>query len=197
MVGGTIGDYVKRKLTEGGRGLNTVTGEIGAARLYESQHWGDAGYAGAIINGKPIMSGDQVQVVGGSGKVAYDPVTGVITNYKDLQYTPNKVATAWIQDYVSSFYNDAQHTSTSKTFAKLREVVLSYSIPAKLLGNSFISRIDISLVGRNLLYFFHKDFHDIDVDQFPGRTQFNGIAREQSLQTPTTRSFGVNLNVVF
>ena len=32
MVGGTIGDYVKRKLTEGGRGLNTVTGVIGQAR---------------------------------------------------------------------------------------------------------------------------------------------------------------------
>ena len=160
MVGGTIGDYVKRKLTEGGRGENTVTGKIGEARLYESQHWGDAGYAGAVANGKPILSGDQVTVVGGSGNIAYDPKTGVITNGKSLQsmhQTP--VATPWIQDYVSSFYNDAEHTSTSKTYAKLREVVLSYSLPAKLFSkSSFITKIDISLVGRNLLYFFHKDF---------------------------------------
>ena len=197
MVGGTIGDYVKRKLTEGGRGENTVTGVIGEARLYESQHWGDPGYAGAIVNGKPILSGDQVQVVGGASKIAYDPITGVITNGKTLQFAPNTTATHWMQDYVSSFYNDAEHTSTSKTYGKLREVVLSYSLPTKLFQKSFISKVDISLVGRNLLYFFHNDFHDIDVDQFPGRSQFNGISREQTLQTPTTRSYGFNVNVVF
>lgn len=197
MVGGTIGDYVKRKLTEGGRGENTVTGVIGQARLYESQHWGDAGYNGAAINGKPIMSGDQVQVVGGASNIAYDPVTGVITNSKTLAFAPNTTATHWIQDYVSSFYNDAEHTSTSKTYAKLREVVLSYSLPFRFLQKSFISKVEISLVGRNLLYFFHKDFYDIDVDQFPGRNRFNGISREQTLQTPTTRSFGFNVNVGF
>lgn len=197
MVGGTIGDYVRRKLTEGGRGLNTVTGKIGQARLYESQHWGDAGYNGAVANGKPILSGDQVAVVGGSSNIAYDPATGVITNGKSLTYAANTVATPWIQDYVSSFYNDAEHTSISKTYAKLREVVIGYSLPSKLFSKTFISKVEISLVGRNLLYFFHKDFHDIDVDQFPGRNQFNQIAREQTLQTPTTRSYGINLNVVF
>jgi len=138
-----------------------------------------------------------VQVTGGSDNIVYDPVTGVITNGKSLTYTPNTTATHWIQDYVSSFFNDAEHTSTSKTYAKLREVVLTYTLPYKLLEKSFISKIDVSLVGRNLLYFFHKDFHDIDVDQFPGRSQFNGISREQTLQTPTTRSYGININVVF
>ncbi|MFI5193616.1 MAG: SusC/RagA family TonB-linked outer membrane protein [Chitinophagales bacterium] len=197
MVGGTIGDYVKRKLTEGGRGLNTVTGVIGQARAYESAHWGDPGYNGAIQNGKPIMSGNQVQVTGGSSNIVYDPVTGVITNGKSLTYTPNATATHWMQDYVSSFYNDAEHTSTSKTYAKLREVVLTYSLPARFFEKSFISKIDLSLVGRNLIYFFHKDFHDIDVDQFPGRSVFNEVAREHTLQTPTTRSYGFNINVVF
>ena len=59
------------------------------------------------------------------------------------------------------------------------------------------SRVDFSLVGRNLLYFFPKAFHDIDVDQYPGRTIFGGVSREYNLQTPTTRSFGFNVNVVF
>ncbi len=197
MVGGTIGDYVKRKLTEGGRGLNTVTGVIGQARLYESQHWGDPGYNGAYKNGKPIISSDQVQVVGGSGNIAYDPATGVITNGKDLSFTPNATATHWMQDYVSSFNNDPEHTSTSKTYAKLREVVFSYSLPTRFFAKSFISKIELSLVGRNLLYFFHKDFMDLDVDQFPGRDQFNTVRRENQLQTPTTKSYGFNLNIVF
>jgi len=197
MVGGTIGDYVKRKLTEGGRGLNTVTGEIGQARLYESQHWGDPGYDGAYMNGKPIMGSDHVQVVGGSGNIAYDPATGVITNGKELSFTPNATATHWMQDYVSSFYNDPEHTSTSKTYAKLREVVFSYSLPTRLFAKTAISKIEISLVGRNLMYFFHKDFKDLDVDQFPGRDQFNAVRRENGLQSPTTKSYGFNLNVVF
>jgi TonB-linked SusC/RagA family outer membrane protein len=198
MVGGKLQDRVLRKLTEGGRGANTNEGAIGAARLYESQHWGDAGYAGAVdAKGVPILGGDGVQVVGGSSNIAYDPVTGVISNYKDLKYAQNKTATFWIQDYVSSFYNDPQHTMVNKTYAKLREVVITYSLPKKWLGKSAISKIDISLVGRNLLYFFPKAFHDIDVDQYPGRDQFNSIRREYNLQTPTTRSYGFNVNVVF
>lgn len=198
MVGGKIQDRVLRKLTEGGRGANTDEGVIGQARLYESQHWGDAGYNGAYdASGKPMLGGDGVQVVGGSSNIQYDPATGVITNYKDLQFAANKTATHWIQDYVSSFYNDPQHTMVSKTYAKLREVVITYSLPTKFLERTFISRIDVSLVGRNLLYFFPKAFHDIDVDQYPGRNIFNGISREYNLQTPTTRSYGFNLNVVF
>jgi hypothetical protein len=209
MVGGILQDRVLRKLTEGGRGQNTNEGVIGAARLYESQHWQDKGYFGADptnpthdagardANGHPILGGSGVQVIGGSSNIQYDPATGVITNYKDLQFRQNDSATNWIQDYVSSFYNDPQHTMVKKTYAKLREVVITYSLPAKLLSKTFISKVDISLVGRNLLYFFPKAFHDIDVDQYPGRDQFGGIRREYNLQTPTTRSFGFNVNIVF
>jgi hypothetical protein len=189
---------VLRKLTEGGRGANTNSGVIGEARLYESNHWGDAGYAGAYrSDGTPMLGGNGVAVVGGSGNIEYDPITGVITNAKSLQFTPNKVATQWVQDYVSSFYNDVEHTVVSKTYAKLRELVITYSLPTKLLSKTSISRVDFSLVGRNLLYFFPKAFHDIDVDQYPGRDSFGGVSREYNLQTPTTRSFGFNVNVVF
>jgi TonB-linked SusC/RagA family outer membrane protein len=198
MVGGKIQDRVLRKLTEGGRGANTAEGIIGDARLYESEHWGDEGYSGAYnADGTPMLGGDGVQVADGSSTIAYDPVTGVITNYKDLQFVQNKTATGWVQDYVSSFYNDPQHTMVSKTYAKLREVVITYSLPSRLLEKSFISKVDLSLVGRNLLYFFPSAFHDIDVDQYPGRTQFGSINREYDLQTPTTRSYGININVVF
>ncbi len=208
MVGGKIQDRVLRKLTEGGRGRNTNEGVIGEARAYEAAHWGDPGYFGSNAdhqhdggardaNGRPTLGGDGVQVVGGSGNIEYDPNTGVITNYKSLQFAPNDSTTNWIQDYVSSFYNDPQHTMVNKTYAKLREVVITYSLPGKLLKNSFLSKVDISLVGRNLLYFFPKAFHDIDVDQYPGRDQFGSIRREYNLQTPTTRSYGFNLNVTF
>ncbi len=198
MVGGRIQDRVLRKLTEGGRGANTNEGVIGLARAYEAANWGNPGYSGAYNNGVPFLGGDGVQVVGGTSAIQFDPATGVITNGGKLTYTANKTATKWIQDYVSSFYNDPEHTMVSKTYAKLREVVLTWSLPAKWLGNNaFISRIDVSLVGRNLLYFFPKAFKDIDVDQYPGRDQFGSSSREYNLQSPTTRSFGFNVNVVF
>ncbi|GAC1416995.1 MAG: SusC/RagA family TonB-linked outer membrane protein [Flavisolibacter sp.] len=197
MFGGKIQDRVKRKLYEGGRGIETVQGSIGAARLYESQHWQDPGYKGAYdASGNPILGSDLVQV-SNSASIQYDPITGVITNYKDLQFSQNKVATKWVQDYVSSFYNDPEHTMVSKTFAKLREIVITYSLPIHIFRKSAISKIDISLVGRNLLYFFPSAFHDIDVDQYPGRDIFNSTRREYNLQTPTTRSYGFNLNIAF
>jgi len=66
-----------------------------------------------------------------------------------------------------------------------------------MVAKSFISKIDISLVGRNLLYFFPDAFKDMDVDQYPGRDKFGTISKEYDLQTPTTRSYGFNLNIVF
>ncbi len=208
MVGGKIQDRVLRKLTEGGRGENTNEGIIGEARAYEAAHWGDLGYFGSDAshkhdggardaNGNPILGGDGVQVVGGAGQIQYDPLTGRITNFKDLQFVANDSTTNWIQDYVSSFYNDPQHTVVNKTYAKLREVVITYSLPSKFFKKSFVSKIDVSVVGRNLLYFFPKAFHDIDVDQYPGRNQFGAFSREYDLQTPTTRSYGFNVNIVF
>ena len=139
MVGGKIQDRVLRKLTEGGRGQNTNEGVIGDARAFEAAHWGDPGYFGSDAdhqhdrgardaNGRPILGGDGVQVVGGAGNIEYDPATGVITNYKSLQFVANDSTTNWVQDYVSSFYNDPQHTMVNKTYAKLREVVITYSL---------------------------------------------------------------------
>ena len=196
MVGGKIQDYVKRKLFEGGRGEETVEGKIGEARQYEFDHFGDAGYKGAVdASGNPILGADQVQVT--SGTITYDPVTGLINNYKELQFGPNKTATKWVQDYVSSFYNDPEHTMVNKTYAKLRELVITYNFPQNMLKKTFITKAEISLIGRNLLYFFPKAFHDIDVDQYPGRDIYNNANREYNLQTPTTRSYGVNLNITF
>lgn len=189
-VGGIVQDYVLRKSTEGGSNIVTVQGKVGEARDYEFHHYNDPGFAGTYI-------GEGVQISNGV-TIQYDPVNGVITNMKDLQFKANASKVKFIQDYVSSFFNNFEHTSVAKTYAKLREVVLTYSIPDRLLGKkSFISKIDVSLVGRNLLYFFPSKFHDIDVDQYSGRNIYEGNSREPNLQTPTTRSYGFNINFVF
>jgi hypothetical protein len=168
----------------------TVEGAVGAARDYEFRNYNKPGFVGSYI-------GEGVQVSNGA-TIQYDPITGVITNMSALQFQPNASKAKFIQDYVSRFFNNFEHTSVAKTYAKLREVVITYSVPTKFLGkNSFISKIDVSLVGRNLLYFFPSKFKDIDVDQYSGRNISNGNSREPNLQTPTTRSYGFNVNFVF
>ena len=189
-VGGIVQDRVMRKGIEGGSNISTVQGAIGAARDYEFHHYQDADFAGSYV-------GAGVQVSNGT-TIQYDGVTGAISNMDALKFSTNTKKVPYIQDYVQKYFNNFEHTSVAKTYAKLREVVITYSIPQRLLGkNTFITKIDLSLVGRNLLYFFPSRFHDMDVDQYSGRDIYNGNNREQDLQTPTTRSYGFNVNFVF
>ena len=80
----------------------------------------------------------------------------------------------------------------SKTFTKLREVIIGFALPSSVLRKSFIRKAEISLIGRNLLYFVKdRKNKDVDIDKYAGRQTSTDI------QTPTTRRFGVNLNIVF
>jgi hypothetical protein len=79
----------------------------------------------------------------------------------------------------------------NKTFSKLREVTLSYSLPPNFLQKTFIKQASISLVGRNLFYFVDKKHSGVDMDQF------TGLSARTDLQTPTLKRFGFNLNLIF
>jgi hypothetical protein len=180
---------VKRKGVEGGRDLSKVQGKVGEAREYEFFNHKTPGYAGIYV-------GEGVQISNGAA-IIFDPVTGVITNMDKLAFKTNTSKVRWIQDYVSSTFSQPEFTTVAKTYAKLREVVFTYAVPSKFFAKSFISSVDVSLVGRNLLYFFPEAFKDLDVDQYSGRTIFSGNSREYGLQSPTTRSYGFNLNIKF
>lgn len=182
-VGGVTSDYMHNKTMRGGRNIETVDGKLGEARLADYQHSGDASFPGIYV-------GEGV-VVSNSTPIDFDSETGEVLNYKNLQFAPNTQVTH-VQDYVSKYYNIAEANLMSKTYAKLREVTLTYSLPASILSRTFISKATVSLVGRNLLYFYgDKRFKDVDLDQYNYST--GGTA----LQSPTTRRFGVNLNLVF
>jgi hypothetical protein len=204
MVGGKIQDLVYTKLMQGGRGAATDEGLIGAARLYESEHWGDPGFRGSVNpNGTPMLGHDGVTLATDSKgnlvgpPIQYDPVSGRILNSNQLKLAPNTTPVKYVQDYVSKFYADAEHTVISRTYAKLREVVIGYSLPSSITKKLALSKVDFSIVGRNLLYFFKKGYKDIDVDQYPGRDQFGNSIGTTGLQTPTVRSYGFNINIVY
>lgn len=171
-VGGELINYIQRQTYRGGRHIGTVEGAMGDARYQD-------------FLGIKSWDGPGVYT---TGTLQFDPVTGQVTNLKDLTFTDNNTPT-YLQDWISRYYAAEEANVVSKTFAKLREVTIGYSIPASVIGKTFIKQASISLVARNLLYF--SKTKDIDLDQYPGMGAYS------TLQTPTTKRFGVNLNIVF
>ncbi len=172
-VGGVIGDYIKQKTYQGGRNLETAQGDYLTARLQDAQ--GIKSYVGPGV------------VVNGGAAIKYNTVTGEITNINELTYSPNTAKT-FAQDYIARIMGSPESFLISRTYAKLREVVIGYSLPQSLISRLGLRQASISLVGRNLLYFAERT--DIDIDQYLS----GGIS---GLQTPTTRRYGVNLNLTF
>jgi TonB-linked SusC/RagA family outer membrane protein len=175
IVGGVVNDYVRQKTLQGGRHIEAATGALGAARPSDEAN-------------VPAYTGDGVNLTGGA--IQLDPITGVITNYKSLGVTTN-TSKSLVQPFVYQASSISDLTTIKKTYVKLRELTLTYKVPPRAFGkNSIVSNASVSLVGRNLLYFFPNKYKDLDVDQY---TQDSG----SGLQTPTTRSYGININFSF
>ncbi|MBL0327033.1 MAG: SusC/RagA family TonB-linked outer membrane protein [Cytophagaceae bacterium] len=171
-IGGVISNYVQKQTFRGGRHIDLVTGAMGDARYQD--YLGVKSYVG-----------EGVQVANGA-TIKYD-ADGNVTNYAELTYTPNTTK-QYLQDWVSRYYNSDEGNLMSRSFGMLREVVIGYQIPKKLFSKSGIQQISVSVVGRNLLYFAEKK--DIDLNQY-----LDGGS--SGLQTPSTRRYGVNLNLTF
>jgi TonB-linked SusC/RagA family outer membrane protein len=80
-----------------------------------------------------------------------------------------------------------------QTYVKLREVVLSYALPASVLGDGFFRGVNFSFVGSNL-WIIHKDLPDADPEA--GVTSGN-IQGWQSGTLPSQRTFGLTVNLQF
>lgn len=174
-VGGEMENYIRRQTFRGGRHEETIEGAMGQARYQD-------------YLGNKTWVGEGVKITGGTP--VFDPVTGVITNYKDLSFAPNDIKT-FLQDYISRYNSTAEGNLMSKTFAKVREITFGYTIPPAVLGKSFIRSATVSFVGRNLFYFTNSKHNDVDIDQYAGSQT------SSSLQTPTIKRYGVNINLVF
>lgn len=81
----------------------------------------------------------------------------------------------------------------SATNIRMRELVLGYSVPQKLLGNGPITGVNFSIVGRNLFFLTNKAKY-FDSEQGVGVGNLQGI---ESFNIPTTRDIGFNVKVNF
>ncbi len=192
-IGGKTYDRTYYQSMNGGTALETASGAYGDARLAE---WNST--KEGTLPATPAYVGPGVTLV--SGTPQYGP-GGVITNMSQLTFAPNTTKVL-VQSYVSSGIgaNFDEYYMISRSFAKLREVTLGYSLPSKLLQGTFIKKVTFSIVGRNLLYFAARK--DIDLDEFA--SGYNASDRSlvggsggSDLESPTARRYGFNLNLTF
>ncbi|MFT4736865.1 MAG: TonB-linked SusC/RagA family outer membrane protein [Paraglaciecola sp.] len=81
------------------------------------------------------------------------------------------------------------------SFVKLRELGVSYSLPASVLGDSFIKGVQLGVEGRNLALLYSKVPHiDPESNLFGAGADGFGIERAS---VPSTRSFGFNVRLTF
>jgi TonB-linked SusC/RagA family outer membrane protein len=179
-VGGIIYDEIKFDSYQGGRALDLANGAFGDARRKEWDSYKSSS-TGVIT---PSYVGEGVVA---SGALKFD-ANGNVTNYSELTFIPNTVPVR-LQTYVNQITSLQEPWLTSRTYAKLREIIIGYTLPTKMLGRSFIRNANVSIVGRNLLYFAERK--DIDLDQYPSYNIY------PPLQSATTRRYGINVNLTF
>lgn len=164
-IGGIMYNGLEQKLFEGGMHPET-------ANKYR-----DDAYAG---NKTFVGPG----VVTTSGDVVYDIQGNILSDTR--KFTPNTQAVNYIDWIFGNYVNGIAGANMDKrSFAKLREVVLSYNAKPSLLKKTPFKAASISITGRNLLLFTNVEFMDPD--------GYSGL----QLAEPTYRNIGVNLNLKF
>ena len=189
-IGGNIYDQIYHDGMNGGTSIESTQGAIGAARLAEWQTT-----ANGTVAQTAKYVGPGVKIVSGTPTYA----GGVITNMSALTFAQNDVA-AKVQTIAgaSGYGGVDEYWMTNRSFVKLREVNIAYSLPANFLAKlKYIKGATISLVGRNLLYF--ADRKDQDLDQFASgyNDSDRSLQKGAILQSATARRFGFNINLNF
>ncbi|MDQ1088126.1 SusC/RagA family TonB-linked outer membrane protein [Siphonobacter sp. SORGH_AS_1065] len=121
---------------------------------------------------------------------------GIIFNGVAADGSANKVIVPAERYYKYLYSNSAGVNEASvfdASFIKLREVRLTYAIPQDFVRRLHLQGASVSLIGRNLA-FLQKNAPNIDPETAFNTGNAQGL---ESLQLPSTRSYGVNLNINF
>ena len=91
-------------------------------------------------------------------------------------------------------YNPAAGFVYDASYVKLREVILTYTLPGKFLTNlGPVKGVDFSVIGKNL-WIIHKNLPDADPEDNISAGNVQGY---QGGSYPTTRNFGFNVKLRF
>ncbi len=98
--------------------------------------------------------------------------------------------------WVNNYRNFAENFVTKAWFIKLRDISLTYNVPARAVSKTKIfSDMSFGLFGRNLFTIVDKKNFYTDPEFSVNNTNLLGI--NDTNQTPPVRQYGVNINLVF
>ena len=126
--------------------------------------------------------------------IAIENFSAAITN-EDGTFSPN-TTNITAEQYWTAI---GQRTPIAEPFIydatniRLRELVLGYAMPQRLLENSPFRSVNISLVGRNL-FFILNEAEFFDPEQGAGTGNLQGI---ESFNIPSTRNYGMSVKFGF
>jgi TonB-linked SusC/RagA family outer membrane protein len=158
--------------------LNTLLDiRSGGQNFSVGNWWGQ--YAGIL---KQTLEGRQVD---------WDKPGLVLDGIDRTTKQPNTIRVT-AEDYNHTVYPIHEAAIYNTGFAKLREVRLSWDVPAKFSSKVRASQLNVAFIGRNLLTW--TDFPNYDPEN--ATNAGNGGQGYDMGAMPTTRSFGINLTIV-
>jgi TonB-linked SusC/RagA family outer membrane protein len=170
----------------------SVDGRIGGliySTTNEKMWWGGSApgtanhYRDEAYSGQNTFVGKGVVVA--SGNVSYDNHGNITSDTRT--YTPNTTAVNYVSFMTSTSgdWQDHNWFYYSGTYLKLRELVFTYTFPDKWIQRTKVfTNASVSLIGNNLLLL--AKMPNVDPD-----------SEADNLQTPSLRSYGLNLNFKF
>lgn len=172
VQGGEISSHTRERMTAKGTGKFT---EEGRRPKDVVENGNQLPYVG-VLDGVMEVTDSEGNVVG------YEKNTKAVPGQT---YWANR---AWSQ-IGEEFVLDASYIS-------LREVMLRYSFSPKFLERTPFQKLNLSLVGRNLMYLEeHMDDMGISPESAPNNSA--AAAGLETLAMPTTRTFTLNVNLSF
>lgn len=136
---------------------------------------------------KPFIVPNSIQVVEEDGNTSYVENTTAI-----------KQSDGSFQDYFDRYGwgNGGNAYLLDRTFTKLRNVTLTYSLPKKWVNSMYLSDLSVSGFVNNAFVWTAKDNHYIDPESSTTGTDLEGSFGELYVN-PANRIFGFNISITY
>jgi TonB-linked SusC/RagA family outer membrane protein len=141
----------------------------------------------SITNQFAIGNGSHPMTLVGRDNPDFEIIGAGVTGTGSANSTP-----AQLDDYYGRISNAASESIFDASYIKLRQATLGYTFPTVRLGGTELRDLSISLTGRNL-FFLQNGLSDLGLD--PEAVYNIGGGGFEYSSIPSTRSFGINLNV--
>jgi iron complex outermembrane receptor protein len=173
---------------------NTGAGMYKSTLQYRDEEHGGLPYY-ISQNGQKILLSSHNDKVSNGGRVYHDGVIlpGVtVTGQKNSQIID--AAYYYMNTFIWGASSVNESAVVDNSYVKLRELVLGYTMPVKLTNKMHFNNIRISLIARNLLYFY-RTLKNIDPEATIGSNWIRQSVDEGSMAA--TRSMGFSINLDF